>query len=1052
MRTKFSGLLTLLLALVVQVTFAQQKTISGTVTDSDGLPLPGVNILVQGTTTGTQTDFDGKYTIQASEGQTLVFSYLGLKNENRVIGASNTINVQMVQDAQALDEVVVTALGIKREKQAIGFAQQSVGGDDLVNARQTDISNALAGKVAGVQFVGAPSTGFGNSQIRLRGDTNVLYIVDGVKINSSSDIITDDIEEMSVLKGAAATALYGPLGKNGVIIITTKSAKDGQSTININHSTAMENLYVLPDYQNEYGGGYSQDFNVFNFNPANHPADWAAFDGQPMVEYYADESWGPRLDGQLVRHWDSWIVGDPEFGQLRPWSPQPNNIKNFFDTGVTNNTAITFTKGGEDYSIRAAIANIDRTGIMPNSDRRQVQGSVNARLDLSEKLTATLALNYQDRRTKNFPDNQYNNLGANFNQWFQRQLDMDRLRNYRRNGQIVSWNINSPTNTQPLYWDMPYFETHENLNFQTKNAVYGKVGLAYEFTDYLNASIELRKSYNAYESNDRFAWGGLGNPFYSENESTNSLDEIFGIINFQRDLSEDFDLAASIGFENAANNSKSIAGSTVGGLTTEGFYSLNTSVDRPNLSSSKVRSKRQSVFSKVSLGYKGILYLDGSARLDWSSTADPDNNRVETYGGSLSFIFSKLLPQNDILSFGKLRASIAQAPSFPGAYAIAETYATGTPFGSKGAMSVRGTFPNPNLLGGVREEIELGGELKFLQNRIGLDVTYFEKTDKELPVSISLDGATGYTSTRSNEGEQFYKGFEVALNLVPFRTEDFNWDISLNFATLKRHVNRIADGVDVNVLSTSWRGLQLQARKGDEWGTLYGRKYQRDADGNILLSSSGTPQYDTNQYLGNILPDFTGGIINNIRYKNFNLGLDFDFQKGGAFFSASTMFNNYSGLGQGTVGNNELGNPVRDIPVGSGGPASVVAASDAQSNSGGVLIEGVDMTSGAPASYYVNASTYWGRLFALHEEWLYEASYFKLRTVRLDYTLPKTIIEKTPFSDVNVGVFANNVWLIHSDVPGIDPSEVELRSGYPWAEDGQLPSTRTIGFNVKLTF
>ena len=1036
MKTTLNGILTLLLALVVQVSFAQEKTISGTVSDQNNIPLGGVNILVQGTSNGAQSDFDGNFTINASVGQTLVFSYIGMKQTTAVVGSSNVMNIQMQEDAEALQEVVVTALGIKREKQSLGFAQQTVKSENLVRSRETDVSNALAGKVAGVQFVGAPSTGFGNSSIRLRGNTNVLFIVDNVKIISSSDINTDDIAEMSVLKGAAATALFGPQGINGVIIITTKQAKNGESVVTLNHSTALENVYLLPEYQNEYGGGYSQDFNVFSYNPSQHPVSWAAFDGQQMVEYYADESWGPKMDGQLVRHWDSWIPGDPEFGKLRPFSPNPDNVRNFYDTGITNNTALTYSKGGDGYSVRASLINIDRTSVSPNSDRNTVQASVNASLDITEKLTGFVNVNYQDRRTKNFPDNGYGNLGSNFNQWWQRQLDIDRLREYKRNGQFVSWNLNSPTNTTPLYWDAPFFEAFENLNFQNKNSTYGKFGLSYEVNQDLNATIEVRKSVNSYEYNNRTGWGGLNQPGYNEQESIDVSDELFGIINYQKQLTEDIDVSASAGFEIQTQSYKSITAGTVGGLTTVDFYSLNTSVDRPSISSYTSLNKRKSTFAKASFGYKGILYLDGSARLDWSSTANPENNRVETFGGSASFIFSKLLANNDILSFGKLRASIAQAPRFPGVYQLAETYSVGTPYGSDGTLSVRGTFPNALLQGGVREELEIGTELKFFGNRVGLDLTYFEKTDTDLPASISLDGATGFTSTLDNQGEQFYKGFEIGINTVPLQGKDFEWGLNANFATLNRYVNKIADGIDVNVLSSSWRGIQLQERVGEEWGAIYGRAFRRDEAGNMILSSSGAPRYDTDQYLGNVLPDFTGGMTNNISYKNFNLGFDIDFQKGGKVFSVTRMFNNYSGLGTETIGNNNLGNPVRD----------------AVADGGGVLIEGVNETSGAPVSMNIDAATYWGRLFALHERWLYDASYIKLRTMRLDYTLPNTLTEKTPFRGVNIGVFANNLWLIHSAIPGLDPSEIELANGVPWTEGGQLPNVRTIGLNVKLTF
>ncbi|MCB0485243.1 MAG: SusC/RagA family TonB-linked outer membrane protein [Flavobacteriaceae bacterium] len=1054
MKTKFSGFLTLLLAFLVQFTFAQEKTVSGTVSDESG-PLPGVSVIVKGTTTGTETDFDGKYSITVNSGDILQFSFVGMATQEIVIGSSNVYDVTMKAD-NVLEEVVVTALGIKREKQSLGYAQQPVKGEDLVRARQTDIGNAIAGKVSGVQFNGAPSTGFGNSTIRLRGNTDILYIVDNIKVNASSDINVDDIEEMSVLKGAAATALYGPEGVNGVIIITTKTAKDGQSSITVDHSSAIENLYLIPKYQNRYGGGYSQNFDIFEYDPAQHPAEWAAFDGQSMIEYGADESWGPPLDGQLVRHWDSWIEGDPEFGQLRPFSPNPDNVKNFFDTGVTNNTSVNFAKGGDGYSVRASIANIDRTGIMPNSKRRQVQGMINASLDLTNKLKAFAIVNYQDRRTKNNPDNGYGNIGANFNQWWQRQLDIDRLRNYRRNGKIVSWNIQGPTNPLPAYWNSPFFEPYENLQFQRKNAIYGKLGLNYEFTDNLSASVELRKSFNDYEYNDRLAWNSLGGqdlPDYTEDNSSDSVDEFFGIINYEADLTKDIDIAASVGSELSAYNYKRLYGSAVGGLTTENFYSLNTSVDRTDTFSTTRRSKRQSIFAKASIGYKSTLFLDGSYRLDWSSTANPEDNRVETYGASLSFIFSKLFSQNDILSFGKLRASIAQAPKFPGIYDTSETFSVGTPYGSDGTLSVRGRYPNPLLVGGVREEMEFGTELKFLKNRIGLDLTYFKKIDNEIPVQVSLDGSTGYTEVVSNEGKQTYDGLEIALNLVPFKTDNFEWDLTFNFATLERFVNKVSNSVTTNVIGTTWRGMQLRETAGEEWGTIYGRKFKRDENGNILLSSTGSPQFDTNQYLGNILPDFTGGLTNYIRYKNFNLGLEFDFQSGGKLFSATEMFNRTSGLSVETVTNNNLGNPQRDPLVG-GSSQLAIPANTAAANSGGVFIEGVDMNSGAPVSYYVNASSYWGRLFALHERWMYDATYIKLRTIRLDYTLPKAIVDKTPFTDLNIGIFANNVWLIYSDVPYIDPSEIEPYQDqtYGWTEDGQLPSTRTIGLNVRLTF
>jgi hypothetical protein len=628
---------------------------------------------------------------------------------------------------------------------------------------------------------------------------------------------------------------------------------------------------------------------------------------------------------------------------------------------------------------------------------------------------------------------------------------MDRVRDYKRNGQFVSWNINSPTNTRPLYWDSPFFETNENVNFQTKNSTYGRVGLDYTVNDNLNGFIELRKTTASFEYNDRTAFGGLNQPGYSENESMAYRDELFGIINYSKDLNEDFDLNASAGFELITRGGETLRANTVGGLTTLNFYSLSTSVDRPQVFNTSYKEKSQGVFAKASIGYKDMLFVDGSARFDWGSTANPEANRVETYGGSVSFIFSKLIPQNDIISFGKLRASAASGPFFPSRYRLNPAFDIGTPYGSNGTLSSQGNFANPSLEGGQRQDIEFGTEMKLFKGKVDLDVTYFTRKDKNLPIAVSLDGASGFSSTFANSGEQTTKGIEIGLNFSPIRTEDFNWSVYANFSTLERRVDAIADGVDVNVLSSSWRGIQLQERVGEEWGAIYGRAFRRDADGNKILSSTGAPRYDTNQYLGNVLPDFTGGLSNNIRYKNFNLGFDIDFQSGGKVFSVTRMFNNYSGLGIETVGGNNLGNPVRD-PLNGTATSSGSVVANATGNSGGVLIEGVDETSGAPVSYNVAGATYWGRLFALHERWLYDASYIKLRTVRIDYDLPANVLEKTPFKKLNIGMFANNVWLIHSAIPGLDPSEIETRNGVNWTEGGQLPNVRTVGFNIRMTF
>ncbi|WP_299162372.1 SusC/RagA family TonB-linked outer membrane protein [uncultured Tenacibaculum sp.] len=1054
MKTNFNGVLTLILALIVQITLAQERTISGIVSDESG-PLPGVNIIKKGTAIGTETDFNGKYTIKAQTGDVLIFSFIGMKTVEINIKSTNKIDLTMVS-GNVLNEVVITGLGIKREAKALGYSQQTVKGEDLTKTKETDISTALAGKVAGIQFTGQPSSTFKNSNIRLRGESNVLYVVDGIKLNARSDVNTEDIESMTVLKGLAATAIYGPEGRNGAIVITTKKAKNGESSIEFSTSVAFSNVYLMPEYQNEYGGGYANDG-----KPVGHPERYTNaigyftdYNGQNIPTYSADESWGPKLKGQMVRHWDSWIPGSNEYGKLRAWEANPNNVKDFYQTGVTKNNSLSFLKGGEDYNIRTTLTKIDQELILENTKRSTLTVSVNTDYNINKKLSFRVNANYTNRYTKNDTDNNYGNLGSNFNQWWQRQLDIKRLKNYKQNGDIYSWNISSPTNLKPLYWDSPYFEIYENLNEQVKNSLYGSFGANYKFNDDLNADILFKKSYNSYNYSDRAAWGGLnpnhsGNPWYQESVSSDVKDEVTGIVNYSKKLN-DFDFSAYAGFEITNQIYRYSESETVGGMTTPGFYSITTSVDRPGYAGGKIETKRKALFSSLSIGYKDLFFVEGTYRNDWGSTANPDKNKITSFGISSSFVFSKLIENNETLSFGKIRIGLAEAPYFPNPYALSQTYTTGNPYGSTGTSSVPNAGINPLLRGGSKKETEFGIQLKFLKNRIGIDVTYFNRKDEELPSWVTIPGSTGITGFYSNDGKQTTKGFELSLNLIPVKTENFRWDIDFNIASLKKTVNYIADGVDVNILS-SW-GPQLQERIGKEWGAIYGNAYRRDANGNKILAANGLYEYDTNKFLGSILPDFTGGLTTNFSYKNFNLSFGFDYQFGGKFYGVTRRYSNYGGQGIETVGNNPLGNPIRNTITGTKSTAWSVNLTNANSDSGGQLTSGVD-ANGNAQQFLVNPYVLWRtNLRNVHEEYINDATYIKLRTIRFEYNLPSTILEKTPFTNINLGIFANNVWLIESDIEGIDPSEIEGRDSYNYIENGQMPSARSIGVNAKFTF
>jgi len=1032
-----------------QWSFAQ-KSVSGTVSDSAGVPLPGATVVVDGTSKGVTTDFDGVYSIMANEGDVLSVSYVGFTTQKVTVGASATLNVTLAAD-NALEEVVVTALGITREAKSLGYAQQKVEGSALTKTKQLDFKTALAGKVAGVQVISGTSSTFEPSAIRLRGEQDVLYVVDGIKM-SSTDINTDNIDNITVLKGAAATALYGSEARSGVIVITSKKAQAGETYITVDHNTVASTISRLHPYQNEYGGGYDQAWDTFSYNPATDPASWAAFQGQNIPYYAADESWGPKLDGTLARHWDSWIPNHPNFGELRPWSANPNNIKNFFETGVTSTTSVSFGKGGDDYSFRATGRATQATLPVPNAGRDTYDVNINGSVDLSDKLTMYSNLNARIQNTDNYVSSGYGSLSSNFSQWWQRQLDMDRLKNnYHYEGAFYTWNRRSARNARPQYWDAPHYEQYQNTNNNENSTYSGNFGFNYDIIDGLSANVEVnRRAYN------RTSWnrGYIGvntlstQASYGEGSFVSEQNELRARLNYSKAITSNFDVNAIVGYGARQFRSISTSASTSGGLAIPDFYTIANSKDKPSYSTYRSNSSGRSAYASVSLGYDSMLYLDGSYRFDWSSTADSMNNRIETYSVTGSFLFDRLLDLDGV-SFGKLRASYAEAPIFPGTYATSPTYSSGTAYGSLASLAVPNTLANPQLTGGMRVETEFGLEMRFLDNRLGFDFTYFDREDSKLPVAVTAAGGTGYTGLSVNSKITSSTGVEVMISGTPILTDDLRWDVSVNFATLEKMVDFIYPGIERNILNSwlSWSSMDLQEIVGEEWGMLYGRKRLKDDNGNWVYYASGNHRYENNQLLGNIMPDYTGGITSNLTYKNWDLAIGIDFQEGGLYHSVTDMFSMGAGLHEYTAGLNDKGNPKRD-PVSAGGGIHQV----------GVYADG------SVADFYRDPNSWaWGN-WTRDDLWLVDASFVKLRQVRLGYSFDGDKLSNTPFTGINVALIGNNLAILSettdwgdyrgAKTPGLDPSE--LGSGWSGSnyasEGGQLPSARSVGLNVSLKF
>ena len=1051
MKTNLFKFLTLSFMIMFQWSVAQ-KSVSGTISDDAGVPLPGATIQVVGTSNGVTTDFDGVYSITVSEGDVLSISYVGFITQTLTVGASASINVQLSSD-NTLEEVVVTALGITREAKSLGYAQQAVSGEALTKTKELDFRTALAGKVAGVQVISGTSSSYEPSAIRLRGETDILYVVDGIKVGST-DINTDNIDNITVLKGAAATALYGSEAKSGVIVITSKKAKAGESYITVDHNTVVSNVSRLHPYQNEYGGGYYQDWDTFTYNPATDPASYAAFQGQNIPYYAADESWGPKMDGTMARHWDSWIPAlTSEFGQVRPWSPNPNNVKNFYQTGMSSSTSLSFGKGGEDFSFRATGRATNGTLPLPNAGRDTYDININTSLNATDKLTVYASLNAKIQNTDNTASSGYGSIQSNMSQWFQRQLDMDRLaKNYLVEGVFYTWNRRNARDARPQYWDNPQYEQFQNTN-NNKNSTYsGNFGLNYEIVEGLTANIEAkRRAYNRTSWNRGYVGQNTLNQqaSYGEGSYTTENNEIAARLNFNKRVTSDFDVSAILGYGAGQNKTISTSASTSGGLAIPDFYILANSVDKPNYSTGRYNQSRISAFGLLSLGYASMFYLDGSYRFDWQSTASAEANRVETFGVSGSFIFDKLI-NVDAITFGKLRGGYSEAPIFPGVYQTSPTYSSGTSYGSLASLAVPNTLANPNLTGGMRTEMEYGIEMKFLNNRVGLDVTYFDREDSNLPVAISAASSTGYSGLNVNSKITSTAGVEVMISGTPIQNDNLRWDVSLNFATMKKTVDFIYEGIERNILESwlSWSSMDLQEIVGQEWGMLYGRKRQQTEDGQwIYQSDGGNHEYENNQLLGNIMPNYTGGINSNLTFKNWDLAVNIDFQDGGLYHSVTDMFSMASGQHEWTAGLNDKGNPKRDLV----------------SAGGGVHQQGV-LADGTPVDFYKAPDSWaWGN-WTRDDLWLVDASFVKLRQVRLGYTFNNDQISKTPFSDISVAVIGTNLAILSETTdwgdyrgtknPGLDPSELGAGwSGGSYAsEGGQLPSARSFGLNVSLKF
>ncbi len=1058
-----SSILLLGFMLFAMVTYAQ-KTIRGKVTDgADGNGIPGVSVLVKGTSAGSTTQADGTYTINVpSNGNALIFKYLGFDTQEVAIGDKTVINVSLSSSSETLEGVVVTALGIKRSEKSVGYATQTVKGDNLTLTKEQNVIGSLAGKIAGVQVTGSSGANMGGTQkIKIRsvnsvnGSGQALMVVDGTPIaqsnfagaengvdygNVSQDINPEDIESVSVLKGPAASALYGIRGQYGVILITTKKGAKGAKKVNIsvNSAFSIEKTANFLELQDIYGVGNNQTFLTLT-------------NGQKYVNGN-DESWGPKMDGTPVRMFYSFYPQDPEFGQLTPFVAHPDNIKDFYETGHNLNNGITVTGGSENMDYRLSYNNAYVNGVIPNTWLKRNNLGLSSSLKITDKLTVGANVNYANNNGQR-PTQGYQGSFTGATQWFQRNIDIDRLRNYKyADGTILNWNVNPNTTSgiittnRPSDWNNPFFDAYEVLNNDNRDRLFGDVNASYQVLPELKLSGFVRSDMFTQNITHKEPLGGRLVDSYQIGKYQNEENNYEFLGQYAKSF-KDVSLNLNVGANLYTVKYSQQYQATVGGLSSPGWYSAAASIDRPVSTSFLRRKQVRSMYAMGSFGFKDTYFIDASIRNDVSS-ALPDNNNSYWYPSvSGSFVFSELVKWK-ALSFGKLRASYAIAGSDLSPYQTAFTYGPGSNYpataGAINTLLVPDKLKNPNIKPSFANSFEVGVDLKFMKNRLGLELTYYNQENKDQIIDLSVSGASGFDQTVVNAGLIQNKGIELSLTGRPIQSKIFTWDATLNFARNKNKIVELYPGINVlqNDLNTySSQTIYLNSTVGRTFGNLIGPGYKIDpGTGKVLLGTDNMPLFDTAKDFGSVLPDFTGGFQNTFKIWKFDLGAMIDFQKGGQFMSWSKMLSAKSGQAAETAAINDKGFNVRD----------------AIATGGGVKVNGISQATGQEITAYVDARTYYRTNLGtrIYDEWIYSASYIKLREVSLGYNFDGKVLTKTPFKSAKLAFIARNPVMIWQKAPkGVDPSELSSgSSSISWIEKGELQTVRSFGVNLNLTF
>lgn len=1066
------------MAFSVNGSFAQ-GTITGTVVDaSNGETLPGVNVVIQGMDRGTATSSDGSFEISnvPPGSYTLNASFVGYQQASTSVevedGETTEVQIELAQGTVALEDVVVTAFGIEREQESIGYAVQQVEGADLDQTGESNFISTLTGRVSGADVANSNQMG-GSSRITIRGPSSIsgnnqpLIVVDGVPLdnsnynelgqnlgtggydygNAASMINSSDIKSVSVLKGPTAAALYGSRASDGVIEIQTKSGRDTEGIgVSVQTGVSVEQLYNFPNYQNKYGGGASPNF----FQNAQ---------GQLVADYGTDQSWGPRLDGRQVREWHSYDnVSGASKGETSAWDAHPNNVENFYNMGTTWNTNVAMSQGGENFNYRISLKNRMQDGNSVESRQERQNFGFNGSLDLTDDLSTSVSANYIKEATRGRPGSGYTNANGpwlQFNHFGQRQVDLSAdapMRDIERpDGTQRSWNwANSGLGTDAapetgaiIYANNPFWIRKKNYQNDDKDRLYGKVEVSYDLMESMTVMANVRTDYYTTRQQERIAIGSVEQPEYEEDVREVQETNAGGRIDYTTQLTGDITLDARTGLNYRYNNFSRNYGLTQGGLSTRGVFTLENSVARPAIDDYFEEEAIFGVYGDVTFGYQNLAYVGGTLRNDWSSTLPDENNSYLYPSVNASFIFSNLaaLEESDVLSYGKVRLNWSQVGRDTDPYRLSFTYPIETPYGSTPIQGLPQTVPNPNLNPEIMTGWEIGTELQFLENRFGLDITYYTQETTNQILRVEGSRASGYQSRVLNAGTIANTGVEVDSRITAVQTESIQWDWSINWSKNVNEVVRLTEGVSSIPLNSTASsppfGPEIVAREGEEYGSFFGPGFQRTDEGDKVVGPAGFYAATGSEIQGTYTPDWKGGISTTLSYEGFSASVLVDGQKGGQIWSLSNLFGLYSGMFQTTVEDN-----IRQLGV---LPDAV--------RSDGSQFYGLGGTEDSPTSSAGSPDFVFKTLFGNHEAHLYDATYIKLREISLSYTLPSELFASTQVQRMTASLYGRDLATLLKYTPNFDPTAVVRgSSNLQGIEAGQMPPRRSIGFRLRFNF